>query len=232
MAGFARIEAQLPGASARVLTRIAWKAKDALRASMASVFDRPTPYTMNSVTVIPAEAKSDVSFSVVGFKRYAAKGVPAGRYLEPQVFGGMRALKGLERGLALRPNRAALPGKWADMNQYGNMSPGQIVTIMSRLNLMRVSPSQQGYGKSQRGPKGKRKSEEYFIIPIGRTDSDLPPGVYRRGKEYGGAPLLVVAFVRAPRYRVRFPMHDVIKKVVRENLNSEFAIEFARRAVR
>lgn len=236
MAGFARIEAKLPGAASRVLTRLAWQSRDALRANMASVFDRPTPFTLNSVTVVPAAAKFERPFAVVGFRRYAPKGVPAGRYLEPQVFGGMRALKGLEaalkRGGLLADNRGALPGKWADINQYGNQSSGQITTIMHKTNLMRVQASQPGYGKSQRGPRGKRKNEEYFIVPSGRTDTDLPPGIYRRGKEYGGAPLLVVAFVRAPRYRVRFPMHDVIRKVVVGNINREFAVEFARSALK
>lgn len=223
---------KLPAITAQALTRTAWQARDALEASMKSVFDRPKPFTLRAPVVIPADRGLQSPFSVVGFRSWAPKGVPAGRYLLPQVFGGQRDKKGLEARLALRPNRGAVPGKWADMDQYGNQSAGQIVTIMSRLGLMRVSPSQQGYGRSQRGPKGKRKGEEYFIIPVGRTDSDLPPGIYRRGTEYGGAPLLVVAFVRAPRYRVRFPMHAVVGKAVNANLSAEFIRAFASRATR
>lgn len=223
---------KLPSITAKALTRAAWKGRDALVESMRTVFDRPTPFTLRAPIVIAAQAGLESPFSVVGFRSWAPKGVPAGRYLEPQVFGGMRSRKGWETRLALRPNRGAVPGKWADLDQYGNQSMGQIITFMTRLNLSRVSASQQGYFKSQRGPKGKRKSEEYFIVPVGRTDSELPPGIYRRGKEYGGAPLLVVAFVRAPRYRVRFPMHDVVSKSVKQNLSAEFIREFASRAAK
>jgi hypothetical protein len=224
-------ERKLPAITAKALTRAAWKGRDALVESMRTVFDRPTPFTLRAPIVIPAQAGLESPFSVVGFRSWAPKGVPAGRYLEPQVFGGMRRRKGFENALALRENRGAVPGKWAEIDQYGNQNSGQLRAAMSYLRLGTSGNAQAQFRGSARR-KGTRKGEEYFIIPIGRTDSELPPGIYRRGKEYGGAPLLIVAFVRAPRYRTRFPMHAVVTKSVKESLSQEFIREFASRAVK
>lgn len=223
LAAFA--SAKLPGITAQALTKAAWAAKDALQASMQSVFDRPTPFTMRSPIVIPAERGLNNPFAVVGFREWAPKGVPAGRYLQPQVFGGQRPQKGMERALGLRPTRQATPGKWAELDAYGNMNPGQLRKIMSFLRLG-GSTTSAAQNRGNRPSKGKRRAEEYFIVPVGRTDSLLPPGIYRRGSEFGGAPLLVVAFVRAAEYEPRFPFSQVVKKAVDQSLHRAFLEAF------
>jgi hypothetical protein len=174
--------ARLPGITAQALTKAAWKARDALVGSMQSVFDRPTPFTLRSPIVVPAERSLDRPFAVVGFREWAPKGVPAGRYLQPQVFGGQRPQKGFERALALRPSRHAVPGKWAELDAYGNMNPGQLRKIMSFLRLG-TSTTSAAQNRSNRRSKGSRRAEDYFIVPVGRTDSLLPPGIYRRSSE-------------------------------------------------
>src|SRR5271157_979482 len=56
--------------------------------TMTQVFDRPTPYALNSTYVVPATKDRLESF--VQLKNGAAKGTPAIKFLDPEVFGEER----------------------------------------------------------------------------------------------------------------------------------------------
>lgn len=188
---------QVPFAVVAATTRAAKAAQADLRAAMATSFDRPTRWTLNSLFLEPATRQKPTA--AVFFKDRAPGGVPAGRFLAPQILGGKRALKSHEKLLAMRPGYIVVPGKWAEMDGHGNVKMGQMRAIMAQLNLRRTVSSP---GRAQTRRRGVRRAEDYFIVPIGRTKAThpetahLPPGIYRVGTEYGGAPLLVLAFVR------------------------------------
>jgi hypothetical protein len=198
---------QVPFAAVAAMTRAAQAAKTDLTAAMRTSFDRPTRWTLNSLFLEPAtKAKPQAA---VFFKDDAPRGVPAGRYLKAQILGVPRVLKSHERLLAMRPGYIVVPGKWAEIDAYGNVSMGQMRAIMAQLNLRRTVSSP---GRATTRRRGARRREDYFIVPLGRTKDShpqtyhLPPGIYRVGTEFGGAPLLVLAFVRQypGSYRVRF----------------------------
>lgn len=198
---------QVPFATVVAMTRAAQAVKADLVQGMATAFDRPTRWTLNSLFVEPAtKAKPEAN---VHFKDNAPGGVPAGRYLRAEILGGRRALKSHELLLAMRPGYIVVPGKWAERDAHGNVNMGQMRAIMAQLNLRR-SVSSPGRATTRR--KGRFRKNDWFIVPIGRTKAThpdtyhLPPGIYQTGPEFGGAPLLVLAFVRQypTSYDVRF----------------------------
>ena len=95
---------QLPFAAAQALTAVARLGQHAIKAELPSVFDRPTPFTINAIAVKPAR-KTDLT-AVVFAKDIAAQ------YLEPFEDGGPRFL-GAKRGL-LKPVQQST-------DQYGNL---------------------------------------------------------------------------------------------------------------
>lgn len=202
------------------LTRTAQDAKDALRRELPVVFDRPTPFTMNSTYVRPA-SKSDPR-AWVGFRDFAGKGTPASRYLLPNVEGGARRAKGSEvqlRAAGLLPaGYFAVPGEEAELDAYGNMRRGQVVKILSAVRAF----GEQGYTANRSrtaASRGKRRNETYFVAPPGNRSS-LPPGIYRRD---AADPRPVIIFVKAPQYRPRFRFYEIVEKTVRARLPIRFA---------
>lgn len=97
---------QLPFATAKALTALAKTAQAAEKEAMPEVFDRPTPFTVNSVAVKSAR-KSDLE------ARVFIKDVAAA-YLAPFEFGGNHTMIGAGKTW-LNPKDRTL------LNQYGNL---------------------------------------------------------------------------------------------------------------
>lgn len=225
---------QIPYATALGLTRIAQDVKQAETDTLPRVFDRPTPYTMNSLFMTSAtkkELKAEVWFKD---RRATFKGTPATEYLAPNVYGGDRNRKRMERALQrvglLPAGMIAVPGAAAKLDAYGNMERGQIVQILAWVQAF----GQQGYlanmtaktrarlakGSVKRGVRGV----EYFVSRgpghwsgarswrEGRMQH-LAPGVYQRTKfGFGQSIAPVLMFVRAPVYKQRFPFFEVARR--------------------
>lgn len=200
---------QVPYATAVALTRTAMAVKRAEIAEMKSVFDRPTPYTLNSLYVKPA-TKKDLR-AVVWLKDDTFKGTPASKYLAPEIFGGERKQKRFERSLAaaglLPSGMMAVPGKAAEMDQYGNMSRGQITAILS---AVRASSD-----KTQNRRKGKKTA--FFV---GRPGGGRAPmGIWLR---FERSVRPIVIFVRKASYTTRFRFFDVAQRVIDATFKAEF----------
>lgn len=209
---------QVPFATALALTRTAQVMKAAQITEMQRVFDRPTPFTLNSLFVYPATKKR--LWASVYFKDFAPKGTPAGKYLLPQVQGGGRRMKRTERALQrkglLPSGMYVVPGKGAQLDAHGNMSSGQIVKILSYLQAF----GEEGYvANRRRGSKGrgKRRAEHYFVAAPGNA----PLGVWQR-KGTGIVPVLI--FVRPPTYRARYAFEAVGRRII----ETHFGVEFGR----
>ncbi len=208
---------QLPFATALALTRVGQLIKQAEINEMRKVFDRPTPYTLSAPFLKPA-TKSNLTAEVF-LKTYASKGVPASVFLAPQVYGGQRNLKSSEKFLAkagyLPSGDIAVPGSGATMNGYGNMSPGQIVQVISALQAF----PETGYLANQSRRLGARKSTapQFFVgKPAGGR---LPLGVYMRTKT-GVKPIMI--FVKSPNYHPRLKFFDVASQTYQANFQHEF----------
>ncbi|AOK33951.1 hypothetical protein WL90_06605 [Burkholderia cenocepacia] len=108
---------QLPFAISQAITATAKIAQGAEKAALPEVFDRPTPFTINSVAVKGAR-KSELE------ARVFVKDIAAA-YLEPYEFGGDHKLIG--RGKTwLNPKDRSL------LNQYGNFSRNALQRLEAR----------------------------------------------------------------------------------------------------
>ena len=107
---FDGMEKQVRFATSLAINRTAQVVKEELKREMQSVFDRPTPFTLNSLQMTPStkqrlEAK-------VWFKNPPRVG-DIHHYLEPQVYGGSRPFKGFEYLLQTNAHVSrSLPRGW------------------------------------------------------------------------------------------------------------------------
>lgn len=202
------------------LSRTAVDARNAVRAEMPSIFDRPTPYTLNSLQAIPATRQNPTA--AVEFRMFSVKGTPATEYLLPQVDGGPRRLKRHERALRAAgylPNGwFVVPGEEAEMDAYGNMRRGQMVKILSHLRAFTAAGSNLNRSRTTKN-RGVRRKEGYFPAKPGNREG-LPPGIYQRDGADARPVLIFVA--RPPAYQPRFPFHALVQATVRRRFGAHF----------
>lgn len=201
--------AKLNKLAARTATTLAYRAREAIQGEMRSIFDRPTPYVLNGMQVERASETQSQPFAEIGWRipfGNKSTGIGAERVLKAQIEGGARRVKRFEKALRLPPGIAAVPGPGARLDQYGNISTGQIVQILSDLRLF----AETGY----RANRAQGKRRQYTIIRAQARGGKLTPGVYRTRKR--GNPVLVLAFVKQPTYRARFSPAATARRVVQE----------------
>lgn len=227
---------QAPRTMATALTETAWIAQREVKAVMGGVFDRPTRYALNSLSVI--KARSNALAAKIYFRDAWDKGVPAAKFMAPEVFGGERSHKRSENALIragkMPAGRFLVPGAKAELDAHGNQKRGQIVKAISVLKAF----GEVGYlanRNEKRKSRGSRKGELYFAIGAG---GGLHPGVYQRtgdrgakgGLPRGVAP--VMAFVRAPSYQPRLPLAATVQAVVVREFPAQFQRALDRAAAR
>ena len=213
-------KSQLPFATALALTRTAQNIQKAERAAMQRVFDRPTPYTLNSTYVKPATKSNLVA--EVSLKNIAQKGQPASVFLGPQVLGGQRQQKRSELLLqqkGILPNGGMwVPGAAASLDRYGNISRGQVQQILSAVH---------GFGevgflanKSFRpGARRNYTTDDIFAVSAKDPVQHLHPGIYIRTIA-GVRPLLI--FVNHANYKPLLPFAQVARDTYSTSFQDEF----------
>jgi hypothetical protein len=223
----------LPFAVAMGLTKTAQLAQAGMLDVMRQRFDKPTPFSMNSLRVVPAKKSDAQPFAKVYFKNDAFKGTPASKYLSPEVHGGPRSQKRFERALIARGlmkgGKFAVPGSGAQLDQYGNVRRSQIVQILSALRAF----GEQGYTANRTGSRRSQRKgamAQYFVGSI-----DGVEGVWQRqrfGFGEGVRPVFVFTD-SAPQYRVLVPFDKIVENVARARFAGEFksALDFALRGV-
>jgi hypothetical protein len=205
---------ETPFAMARALTLTAQQAKEDIVTRMVFDFDRPTPYTLNSLYIKPA-TKADLRAQVY-IKTDAAKGTPAVKYLAPEVYGGARHLKRSERALMfrgmLKPGMMLVPGKGVRLDQYGNISAGTIQQILARIAGY-MDPLQNATPRSLARSQNKT---EYFW---GSPRPDLPEGVWQRLASKI-KPILIA--VRPAMYRERLHFYETAQRTFDRDFKANF----------
>lgn len=209
---------QIPFIVARALTDTARDAKKDLVAIMPRVFDNPTPYTLNSIYV--TSANKQTLEAVVGIKDQASKGTPAAKYLQPEITGGGRRIKRVERLLSgkgiLPAGMAVVPVKDTALDSYGNVKRSEYGSIIRRLEKQSISKAS--------GKRTRKTKNGTLFVP--NSSSTLAPGVWQRNG-VGIRPLLL--FVQVPKYRARFDFAGTVSKTVRSTFQKRLdeAIAFA-----
>lgn len=220
----------VPFATSLAINNAAESARLAVRSDMTRVFDRPTPWVLNSLRV-KRSTKANLTAELAYKDRNSAESSRS--MIEPHVFGGGRHYGGLEarlRGIRAIPSGwNVVPGAAAKLDAYGNMSKGQVSQLLNVLGAY----TEAGYNKADyrtkdRLAKGNAKKNQYgfayWINPVGkRRATHLPPGVYQRVQTGFGSSLRpVLIFVGKVAYRKRLDFFGTAQRVV----DREFPIEF------
>lgn len=200
----------IPVATSNALNLTVFQARVQEVEVMKRVFDRPTRFTLNSLFVHRASTQS------LSARVFLKENVPGRHYLRPNIFGGPRLPKGVERVMrsaGLLPNGMyAVPGRAAKIDSYGNMSRGQLMQVMSALKLAERTS---GYSanRTARSTRRRGRRSTYFVGRPGK--GRLPLGVWEvsRAGKMGTGPVLI--FVRQPMYQQRFQFFQVAKNVAR-----------------
>lgn len=221
---------------ATALTRTAVEIKAAEVVELNSVIDRPTPYTQNSMYVKSATADNLVAEVFLKDDLAGGSGTPATKYLLPQVEGGQRHIKRFEKALqaagVMPVGMQAVPGAYAKLDAYGNISRGQIQQILSQVgteltaghNRTLTKGTDKASKTKQRNAYG-RAGGQFVAMP--RAKGKLQPGIYIAEARNFGAKLglgrtgkikPVVMFVRSTSYRKLFDFHGVAERVADERL--------------
>lgn len=223
---------QIPFATSLAINRTAELVKKAVVDEMKKVFDRPTPFTLNSLYVTPST--KDKLEAVVWLKdEYSVgnQGTPATKYLGPEIFGGARRAKSHERRLRdkgmLGSGMFAVPAQGAEglLNRYGNLEGGLIWQMMSSLKINRDIGYQSN--ETAKSRKRNRSRARYFIL-----GGDRPLGIASRPT--GGVLQPFVWFVKSPSYTPRLNFFAIAEKAIDENLEKQLskAIRYAIKTMR
>lgn len=216
---------QLPFATALALTRCAQQAKIDLQAEMKKRFDRPTPYTLNSLYVRPA-TKTRLEASVE-IKDEAVKGNPATKFLAPEIDSGGRNMKGFEKLLdGLSGGMFAFPSDEQELDAYGNLSKGKLTRLLSRLEVLRNTGYQGNITEKTRAKlrkkgllnywtKGKRMATSDYFIAFSKRNNK-PLGVWQFMGKHQVKPVLIFTD-KTPTYRQRLPFNEIVFASVNRN---------------
>lgn len=224
LASLGQLDAGLASrALADALNHTANQARQVLQVDMSSVFDRPTPWTLNSIRILNATPASLEAALWVKDESGGKNPFSAEDYLLPQVEGGERIKRrseGYLREAGILPaGRFIVPAAGARLDAYGNIQRGHMMQILSGLKALNRSGSDHGATDSRRSVR-KGHALAFFVMKRGKT----PIGIAeRRGKDVA----MVLAFVRQPQYRERFKFNDVVRRVAEDDAQLEANIDKA-----
>lgn len=230
---------QLPFATSLAINRTAQKVKEKEVKEIIDVFDRPTPFTLNSVFIKPSN-KNNLT-AKVSIKDTAFNGAPAAKYLKAEIAGGERRLKRYEvalRSIGVLPDGYfTVPGEAATMDVYGNMSVAQIRQILSFFKANRdVGSISNSTDKTRSKLARSTKSRRGISYFVGRGgNGKLPLGIWQKVfSNFGTAIRPILIFVESARYESIFDFEYVAMTTVDKEFDGEFikAWEFAQRTAK
>lgn len=207
-----KVKSQIPFATMNALNNTAAIVKGELEHEIASVFDRPTRWTLNSLRILYAK-KTKLTASV-WMKNEADKSGPATKWLLPEIEGGVRGAKRSEtllrdKGL-LGDGRYIMPGNGAKLDKHGNLSRGTVQKVISGLGA--------SFDKLQNSTASRRsQANQRAFFLLGKGDGALGIG-QRTGKN---SIRMIIAFGKRPSYSKRLDFYGVGNKVAQDHLEAE-----------
>ncbi|MBJ3775861.1 hypothetical protein [Acuticoccus mangrovi] len=210
---------QLPFITSVALNKAAFEGRADLRAEMERVFDRPRPYTLNS-TYVDKATKARLEAAV--FFKDMGRGVPAGKYLRAQVWGGERRNKRFEGALRARgilgSGEFAVPARDYPRDANGDIRSSVVTKILSQLGAF----TEVGYvaNATARSRKRNAKRSTFFASRA----PHMAPGIYERtGPRSINA---VFIFVEGATYRPRLEMERVLQESADRTFGPAFEAAF------
>ncbi len=215
------VEKQMKFATAVALTRTAKDVERALRDELRSEIDRPTPYTLKS-TYTDGAKPSKLEATVWFKNRSFGKNRRSSSDILGHLFtGGTRKHKALEEWLMragyISPGEFVAPGEAAKLDQYGNLSRGQIAQILSQLKAG-ADPTQYAT-KSKRSRRNQQRAGVMFWSRGGK----LARGAWMRHSfGFGSAVKPILIVVGRPDYGVMFDLDELGRRVSRARFDGHF----------
>lgn len=222
---------QAPFVAAVSLTRSMQDAQAAEKSEMKRAFVGATTYALNGTFLKPAK-KTDLEARVWVKDQPFGKGTPADRFLLPQIYGGTRGQKGMERLLqrsGLMPSGwYAVPGPGAQLDGNGNVKRSQIVQILSQLKLQRGAGFEsRATGSTRSNRTIARQGVTYFVLA--KKHRGLEPGIYLKRKfAHGAAVKPVFVFVKSMQYQPRLRFFEVGTATANAQFPRHFEATWAR----
>lgn len=216
------------------LNKTAFDVRDMERYEMEKVFDRPTPYTLNSLYTQYARMSRPYAEVIV------KKSASIYHYIKPEIHGGNRLKKRFEYMLTrigiLGSNELTVPAGGARFDQYGNVSRGQYVEILSQLQAFYLAGSQQNEtANSRKRNIAKHYKARYFVARKGESRvgggswkngekiQHLKSGIWARYKTaYGSSIRPVFFFVKSARYQKRYDFYGVAQKTAEKRFPPQY----------
>lgn len=203
--------------------RLGQRVKKAEQMEMVRVFDRPTPYVLNALQLTPGnKAKPEAK---VWFRAFG--GMPAERYLGPQVFGGVRIHKRLEKHLhragLLPRGHFLVPARGAPLDSYGNVKRSEYAKILAQLQAAH-DPHQRESAKSR---KRQLRSMGVRYVWLGGASGGrgvtgaASAGIFMTKGGGGGVLTPVFRAVSSVKYRKRFAFFELANQVIDRAFGAE-----------
>jgi hypothetical protein len=192
--------------------------------------DKPTRYTLSSIGRWPGYVKPPGLSQWIGFK--ATRGGATSHYLEPMVYGGPRPQKRSEERL----NSAGIRERFlmptglspARLNQYGNITGGTYVMILSQLKAFNLAGYTANASRSARS-LAKRKKRPFFVQSLqGINSSKAPAAVFARVGRRKIRPVFTLTNSQ-PRYDRRFPVPEILEVRYRQRFSAALSLYLQRK---
>ncbi|MBZ4211308.1 MAG: hypothetical protein LAD29_09270 [Rhodoferax sp.] len=238
LAAFDTAPGQVAYATMLALNRTADTIKAELQWEMNRVFDKPTPWFLNSIR--PSYATKTKLVAEIGYywkaKDRSENGDASRSMVEPHVYGGSRHYKAMEVRLfksgLLPEGWNVVPGGAANLDAFGNMSQGQITQILNVLQTYTEAGYNTANSKTiDRLAKGSKKKGTYgftyWVNPPPTSQpakgKHLPPGVYQRVYSGFGTSLKpVLIFVKRAAYKARLDFWGISKRAAERDMANNF----------
>lgn len=239
---------QVPYATRQALYATASTVRDETYQEMRSAFDRPTPMTMKSLFISKSKKEAAASATVYLKDRgmggnYAGEvdvrsGMPEqgsmAQIIGHQWSGGARVHKRMEQAFAahglIKGNELLAPGPDAKLDQYGNMSRGQVQQIYTALRL-HFDPYNNAT-QSKRSQRNAKAAGRMFWSTGMRPRFKVRRGLW--GVDGRGSPRLILVVISKATYQRRIDMPAIAQRVINRDWQTNFdtalakAIETAR----
>lgn len=218
-------------AAAVALTRAAKRGQEAIRDEMRRAFIGPTAYALNG-TFIKGATKDRLESRIWVKDNVGSKGTSADRFLLPEIHGGKRGQKGMEKLLQLSGLMSAgwyaVPAAGAQLDGFGNVKRSQIVQILSQLKLQRGAGFEsRATGSARSNRTLARQGVTYFALAESRRG--LKPGIYMKRKFAQGTAIKpVFVFVPQVQYAARLRFFEVGQAAMQREFRAQFDIELAK----
>ena len=220
-------ERRMAAAVATALTRTAQAVSKDWQQQINTRIDRPTARTQAAAGFAGASAQK---LEARVFLKDRLAGTSPAAYLAPQELGGNRLLKKFERALvssgAMPQGFVTVPGRYAQLDGYGNMSRGQLIAVIRALGADYSPGYQQTISKStakRLSAQAKHGRKYIAVSPQEAGVYKVSPGIYERMAD--GSRKAVMLFKSEVGYKRRL---NLVDQAGEQNIRQTFEREVTR----